>query len=51
MARLGQVTVKQLAREASVRRETIHRWHHDAVKALLAGLYRWHHDHPEREVA
>ena len=51
MARLGQVTVKELAREANVRRETIHRWHHHAVKALLAALYRWHETNPEREVA
>jgi len=45
------VTVKSLAREASVTRVTIHRRHHDAVKALLAALYVWHESNPEREVA
>ena len=45
------VTVKQLAREAGVRRETIHRRQHDAAKALLAGLYEWHEANPERRVA
>jgi len=51
MARLGQVTVKQLAREANVTRVTMHRRHHEAIKALLAALYRWHHEHPEQRVA
>ena len=66
MARLGQVdagrtrsnqqnaprvTIKSLARELNVTRVTIHRRHHDAVKALLAALYLWHESNPEREVA
>ena len=51
MARLGQVTVKQLAREANVTRVTMHRRHHEAVKELLAALYRWHEKNPERQVA
>jgi hypothetical protein len=45
------VTVKHLAREAGVRRETIQRRHHDAAKALLAGLYDWHASNPDRRVA
>jgi hypothetical protein len=45
------VTVKHLAHEAGVTRVTMQRRHHDAAKALLAGLYDWHASNPERRVA